>query len=64
MSGSYQHAKTVDGGDYVEEISIYLLDREPPLKLMVLSGWTAEHVTRKVAVKHLGIGSVALEVSK
>ena len=63
MSGSYQHDKTDDGPNCTAEVILHLLDRERPLSLVVSSEWTAEYVTRKVAVKYLGIGSTTLEVN-
>lgn len=61
MSANVQH-NDLAGTDVVNEISIYLLDRESPVRLVLSKGWTAEHVTRKIAVHHLGVGPVVLEV--
>ena len=63
MAVSYQDDKTDDVSNSTEEVTLHLLDRESPLSLPVSCEWTAEYVTRKVAVKYLGIGSVTLEVN-
>ena len=60
MSADVQHNYIAGTGD--NEILIYLLDRKSPVSLVLSSGWTAEYVTRKIAVRHLGVGPVVLEV--
>ena len=63
MSVSCQDDKTDDVANSTEEVTLHLLDRESPLSLAVSCKWTAEYLTRKVAVEYLGIGSVTLEVN-
>ena len=61
MSANVQH-NVLAGTGVINEISIHLLDRESPVKLVVSDGWTAEHVARKIAIHHIGVGPVVLEV--
>ena len=63
MSVSCLDDKTDDVANSTEEVTLHLLDRESPLSLAVSCKWTAEYLTRKVAVEYLGIGSVTLEVN-
>ena len=62
MFTNAKYEDTVAGDNTAQEISIYLIDRDSTLKLTPLKEWSAEYITRNVAVKHLGIGSIALEV--
>ena len=46
-----------------KELCIRLLDRDLPIKINCIKGWTAEYVTHLVAGKFLGIKAIALEVT-
>ena len=52
----------IAGSNNIQEIYVYLVECEHPVRLKIYPDLNAEYVTRIIAISHLKVGPVVLEV--